>query len=612
MATISSIDITNISADSLPLNPINDSSSSFPLEFDSKYKGDALTQRVAEILNISSIQGWSIVDSHENLALVHYDSDCTPEHGHLRGVLVDIEVGAIVATSFGYTPIAVMNELVEVDGIISVKDQENVVHKFSPENIVIKRVFEGVVMRVIWHKGKSYRITHRKIQPHRSRWGSSPAFSLMYEQAGGPTDEQLFDVTKQYSDSCYIFLISHPSLLIGTRQKINSPYVVCLAHCLMDIKRPSEDIAHGISNFVSDPEIDGSVNKSFIHNPELLTLSEANHHLKFGYFNDFETEDPRQLTGEAIIMYRTVDGHPVDAVKIHSISYEWRTNMRGNNPNIMNQFYSMLGPMYNDVNEDSAWNNLKKNLIILPPYSEVSLKQLFDSTQSILTIPMGPVERDDFTSRDSRIHLLWMNYVLSLPTTLQESALDILSQFKDDRLKVISWLQTIESKTKNIETSEFSSRVKNIVTSSRELARKRVQERSNFSNKGAYIKLPVLIKQTIRNLINKEGGPSLYKLVREMKGPKSPVIVPGLPTDPKSEQSTINDTACVVAVGESTSTITQTKFGLSQFQTSFGTTISTEVAWSDPSELQRPSRSESISWSDPSELQKPKGAANMY
>lgn len=489
-----------------------------PFEFNAAYKGDALVRRVMEVLQLKSNIGWSIVDTFENLALIHYDKNADMETcGKLRGILVDTETGAIVANSFGYTPTAVVTELSDDNGSLVIKDKDNVIHAFPLQDTMIKRVFEGVVIRVIWYKGKSYHLTHKKINPVRSRWGSSPSFMQMYVDAGGPTDDQLFDTTKSYSNSCYVFLISHPALLVGTRQKINKPYIVCLAHYHMDIQRPSEEVSVGIPSYKSSDHISGSVTESFIHNPKSLTISEANRHLKYGYYNEFNVEDERQLTGEGVIIYRMIDTGVIDIVKVHSPSYEWRINLRGNQSNITFQFYSLLNIAYRDIDNDMAWNALKEKLIILPQYDEESLKILYEQNECIITIPSDSVSKDDYYRRDARIHLLWMNYILSLPSNVQKIGLDILSQFHKDRTEVVQWLQNLELSIRDIDNAEISDRAKDIIKASRKLAKERIFTGNNTSSRGIVMNLPAVIKTTIRNLIYKENGPSLYRLIRQMK-----------------------------------------------------------------------------------------------
>ena len=536
MANIESIDIVNMSesrGDSTDL-PIS-------LVFDSSYKGDELNRRVAEILNLPNTQGWSITDVEDNLALVHYNDDADMDlYSHLRGILVDTEKGAIVATSFGHTPIAVTPQLSENNGIISIKDSLGFVHNFNTSNTEIKRVFEGVVIRVIWHNGKSKHLTHRRIKTERSHWGSSPTFLSMYNDAGGPTDEQLFDTSKQYSSTCYVFLVSHPSLLVGTRQKITKPYIVYLTRYEMDLKRPDNEIARGNAQFTTNTEIGGSINESFIHEPKCLSLQEANSHLKYGYYNGFETEDERQLTGEAVILYKIDNGSIVDIVKVHSPAYEWRVNLRGNDPNIIHRFYTLLNNIYQDLNDDKQWNKFNETLITLPLYDTQSIKDLYNLNQSILTIPSGEVSRDTYSSRDSRIHLLWMNYVLSLPSNIQANALDILSKFRKDRNDLIAWLQSLDVKFKgvDIEKENLPPRVKGLISSSRNLSRERMKDGSNYSARGTYMKFSPLVKNTLRNLVCKEKGPSLYGLIRDMRDSQKPKQL-----NPTTETTTTSETS---------------------------------------------------------------------
>ncbi len=494
-----------------------------PISFDNKYKGDDLTKRCMEILELPSVDGWEVVDSIDHLALVHYKPDADMnQFGSIRGLLLDLEVGAVIAGSFGYTPTVVTNSLTAIDGKISVVDTDGNTHNFTLDDCVMKVVFEGVVIRVLWHKGQLYRITHRKINPFRSRWGSAKSFITMYEEANGPTAEQLFDTTKPYSSTYYDFLVVDQGLLVGTRQKVTKPYIVCLAQRTANIKRPDEEVAVGQPTFEKVTTIGGSVDESLIHDPQNLSLDEANNHLKSGYYNEYPISDDRQTTGEAIIIYRMVNGEITDIVKVHSKSYDWRVVMRGNNPNIIHRFYELLSVAYPTIDSQEAWDLLNKKLIVLPLYEISSLKDCYEKHSVILTLPQAEVSSLDYQNRDDRIHLLWLNYVLSLPPHLQGAGLNILDSFIQDRNDVIIWIQGIESRNRDINGTEFSKRVKSLICSARILAKNNMAKGANSNTKGSYVKKPQLIKNTIRNLINKENGTSLYGLQREMKQARAP------------------------------------------------------------------------------------------
>ena len=514
----SSIEIVN----TVPNPIVGETQTDVPFVFDTSYKGDEIKVHAGRIVGMTDPHGWYVAEAQDDMAILHYEDDADMStHGHLRGTLVDLETDAIIADSFGHTPTAICSELVIVNNCIVVKDTEGVVHVFDMAHlldpVVMKRVFEGVVLRALWRKGKFHLITHKRIDASRSKWGSYKYFLTMYEEAGGPTAEQLFDTSKPFSSTTYDFLVVDQGLLVGTRQRVNKPYIVCLAQRTIDPKRPADQVAPGRATFTRNERIGWSVNESLIHDPKGLTLAEANHHLKYGYYNPFETTDIRQSTGEAIIIYRMIDGVVSDVVKIHSPGYDWRVTLRGGNANINHQFYCLLNTVYGDVNTPAAWEAFKKRYIMFPLYDEQSLKDLYAGSGSLLSIPVSEVSQDDYSTRDARIHLLWINYVLSLPPHAQGEALNILSQFKKDRSDVTAWLQELESKTPNIESAEVSDRVKGLISSSRRLARERIAKGDNYAQNGSFIKLPTLIKNTLRNLINKENGPSLYGLVRVMK-----------------------------------------------------------------------------------------------
>lgn len=494
-----------------------------PFKFDYAYKGDEIKQQVIKILGLSKATGWSIVDKVDNLVMVHYDdgADLT-DIDFLRGVVVDIANNRYVASSYGYTPTAVVDELkVDDSGHFEITDEDNKVHKFPVNDTIVKPVFEGVVLRIIWYEGKCYKLTHKRINTERSRWGSSIYFVKMYEEAGGPTPEQLFDLSVSTSSSCYSFLVVHSDLCVATRQMVNKPYLVYLGE---EITNYGENSVRGIWNAPAPSSaIDAIVNTSFIHNPAELSVEDANKHLHSGYYSEFEVSDKRMSTGEGLLVCRkSLSGDIIDIVKVHSTSFDWRFKMRGNNPNTKHQFFSLLNTVYPDVEDEAAWNKMKERYILMPNYDEASISSFYEENKAILFIPVeGEIGKANFKDRESRIYLLWLNFVLSLPANKQGEALDYIRSFKQDRDNVIAWLQNFEQTYKELNAVELSPRAKNIITAARTLSKDRIATGNNYSQTGGFIKYPLLIKNTIKNLIYKENGTSLYALIREMKKPKT-------------------------------------------------------------------------------------------
>lgn len=522
---------------------VNETKVVIPFIFDAHYKGDELTKRVCQILNLQSISGWSVVDTYKNLAMVHYNDDADKRvYGYLRGLVVDTVTGDIVAKSFGHTPVAVYDTLqVNQNNMIVVRDEDDVVHAFPIKDTVMKRAVDGVTIRCIWYDNEIIYMTHRKFNPIKSRWVTSRPFLTMYHEANGPTEEDLFDTSKPYSSTCYVFMVCHPELLVGTRQQVNKPYIVHLSS--FEMKLSQTDVVPGVPKYKYSTEITGLIKESFILKPEALSLEKANAHLHCGYYQPFDIPDKRQLTGEAVIVSLISNGEVIDTVKVHSSSFDWRSNLRGNNPNIVNQFYSMLNIVYNNIITQDDWINLTNKLILLPLYSPADLKVLYKETGAILVMPPSEehLSADLYATRDDRIHLLWINYVLSLPPNLQEQALNILDNFVDEREELIEWLIMLEAKHRDLNTIVFPTRgkqkegvennnkgIKRVLTLLRDVRRMamdRISSGNNYARNGAYISLPVIIKNTVRNLINKEHGPSLYGLIREMKNYKNPKVL---------------------------------------------------------------------------------------
>jgi hypothetical protein len=445
-----------------------------------------------EILQLPDQRGWSVVDRVGSLALVHYDEDADMKLlGHLRGVLLDLEQKVVVAGSFGYTATAVAEELTpDSEGNLTLTDEIGDTHQFLTATTVIKPIFEGVVIRVIWWGGRSYHFTHRKIEPVRSRWGSSPSFLTMYEEAGGPTDGELFDTAHPYSTTCYFFLVCHPALLVGTRQRVETPYLLYLARQETVLE---QEALPGEESFFLTPTLSGRVAAPCIHKPTHFSLAQANHHLQYGYYDPFTPEDPRMATGEAVILFSHNERGP-HLLKVHSPSYQWRLSVRGNNPNLPNQFYSLL-----DWVAKADWERMGRRLLLLPPFSVKEIEELWHEQRGITALPCSEFNIEQYPDRDSRIHLLWLNFLFSLPPLAQPQALELLKRLRKERTDLVQWLRRLEKDHDSVEGLEIPPRAKGIIGTARRLSR------------------PGQVSPTIRNLVQRERGASLYGLVRDMK-----------------------------------------------------------------------------------------------
>jgi hypothetical protein len=478
-------------------------------------------EAIRKILDLPSVDGFEICHAYKSLRMVHYLDDADMcIYGSVRGTLVDLETGAVLAPSFGYTHTAVTSQLKSINGKITVQDTNGNEFVYDQDSVVISTLLDGVTLRVIWYNNEMLVLSHRKINPKTSFWGSSPNFLSLYHAAGGPPAEKLFDTTKKFSNSCYIFSAVDASLLIATRQDVRAPYLAFLDKIPMVINCDERDIADGIASFDTCQKISSKVMESCIYQLKNLSVAEANHHLSFGYYNPMNVSDVREQTGEAIVLYTMENGRPVNVVKVHSLSYDWRFNMRGNDPNIGHRFYSLLDDVY--INTDEQLKTFQTKYILYPLYNQDWLFQSYMSQGcKLLTLPVFEYDKTFLKNKTVRIYILWLNYLMSLPIPHQLSCLSLFDDFMKDRESLVSWLSDFKVTVKDV--TQLSPRCNNLITVSTQSAEKTVASGRNYRN-GAYIGLSVLLKNNIRNFIHKEKGISLYKLIKEMKKEQTEII----------------------------------------------------------------------------------------
>ena len=481
------------------------------------YENNTRLIRIMEILNLPTLIGWSEIDKVGNLSLVHYTADVpSPELAHLRGTLVDVDKGIVVASSYGYTPTVKLNQLQLQGHTLNMQDENNNAHTIPAEELVIKRVYEGTVMRVIFYDSQVYRLTHKKIRPLKSRWGTSPFFTKMYQEAGGPTDEQIFNTNKPYSPWCYVFLIVHPKLLMATRQNITHPYVVLLDIRHMyssDIDSAPFDINDIESQQVHTFETSNDImlsNTPHVKIPDPLSIYEANMHLHTGYYQPLPVRDPRQSTGEALIIYKIKDGQVMDIIKVNSIGYDYRFKLRGaDDSNMYHRFFSLVDMANRDIAQYPEYCDLKQKIVTIQPIDHTQLKVMFQQYGNILYLPEYDIPLECRRDKYYILNQIWLNYIIALPLSLQYSAIDFLQQFIQERANVVKWLQNYHHNNIQLNEKDISKSGIRIISEGRKTGKDLFK-----AKKYKTVDEATLI--VIRNFVYKEYGTSLYSLIKKM------------------------------------------------------------------------------------------------
>jgi len=505
---------------------------------DTDTDGDLDKRRLAEIAGIPFTDGWSAFDSNEEKGLYLLHSDVEPKRAGLpRGIVVDLERGVMICSSFGFTPTAPMDCLSLIpgtDGDLAVTDEHLNQHIFKHNNYCITPAYEGVIVRVFKHDGIVYFSTHKKLDCSRSRWGRSDYFLDIYKKLGGPSGSDLFPEDVLYSPWCYIFLLVDRELLVATKQDIGVGYIVDLGLQQMWEYSPegpfktTEDDGEDSRTFAG-PEhrrpiivsaLEGKLNftggeESFLVRPCQLSLEEANRFLKQGYLNEDEDEEVgSKFSGESVILYQYDDsGRLSDSVRVQSQGYHWRIRMRGDNPNLRHRFYQLLNDALKPDNVDS----------LLSKYPLFYRREKRDKRRDTIWVDhCGQSIELDLRQTDDRIFLVYVTFYESLPAAQKSEGMRLWDDFKKDRDDVTAWIQDLASgETAPPEDEDgnpyLTPRLQNILRLTKEHAVNRQRQGRDRNRYGKRMRYDFLVKANIRNLILRESGTSLFRLIREMR-----------------------------------------------------------------------------------------------
>lgn len=528
--------------------------------------------QICKILDIDDSPGWEIADYDDKnkLALIHYtvSKQTVPEYGNYRGTVVDLKYNCVVADSYGYTPVAISDNLKESNGVINITDVDGIDHKFNLNKTRFHMGFEGTLIRMFKWNGQVFISTHRRLYINNSKWGNeTKTFLEMYKELNGP--ETLFG-DGDYSPYCHFFMLSHPQVVVGTKYNLSKGLLVYLGYKQM---WNPEDTDLGIDKEKMDMELktpDLAINLDTNHSqpitfqPKLLSLDEVNRHLSYGFWShdgSIDVYDKRLGTGEFIIAY-TYDeiSQQQKLLRIHSTAYEWRLNMRGNHPNLYCQFVRLINgsyydfrkvdkkklyynsfPLMNYVDSDNIKQYLKDGNVYAVWSHGTNLKTNKRSRRS-------NVNNEEFrlSTRDGRYYNIWLCFLMAVPLHRQLEVSEYLDKFNNDRQDVINWIQELEDKEsfqdikeflstemieimekdENLELKEefiksinssISSRVIQIINETRIFANRKYRNNQNKTKDGTILDMKQLTRNNIGNLIRKEDGRSLYTLMKNRK-----------------------------------------------------------------------------------------------
>jgi len=442
----------------------------------------------SNIATIASIikrdpHNWEVIDQEDNLHLIHYpqSGDC-PKDGSIRGWVVDTDNGVVLAKSYGYTPVATLDQLTETEEGIVVTDEHHNTMVYPKGEYGLKIGHEGAMIRVFYTGGKVHIISHRRLTISRSRWGSSPVFQdMVAECTNKALMEGLFDLEKKESPYCHNFLLVHPDLLCCSLERVNDPYLLYLgnfqSYTRDNCPFSTDDVDWNLAQRDTVPEI---------------SLSEANLFLKNGYGEDRSMlQDPRLGAGEFVMIYKRNEDGQTDFIKVQSQAYSWRATIRDNNPNLKHRFYQ-LAELTSERNKDRYQE-------LFPKLTEKQLQARRSLIGSL------PIQIDSKPYR--KLVNIWTCLWLSVTESKRSTVEDIQRNYLRSKKQLVEWLCTLERST--CDKEDLPERIRQILT----LARfKAIQDHQTSQFVGP--SLDARVRSNINNLIRKEYGVSLYRLVK--------------------------------------------------------------------------------------------------
>lgn len=401
-------------------------------------------------------------------------------------------------------------------------------------------------------------------------------FIEMYQQLNGPTQEELFPTDQENSAFCYIFLVVHPDLVdvskinfmglagfivyMGFKEMWptdQSPVELATSTDLVSGKlvSPTSMSINEANLFLNwgylkpTTQIEKFVTHLFTDDPgglELLYSDQVKIEAEtakisdelLSYFKDqlsadiqsefltqviewlylsndiIQSNDARLYPGEAVIIYRKViDGSYQPALRIQSISYNWRDQMRNNQANLYYRFHELADKAKTGLRDQTI---LFKYLSVFPymgDFEEKVVKEQLNRYGYIISWPVLDASLKAklhyLSSYQHRLKNIWAAYVMAVPLSQQLTVWSMLDQYKTDKKSLAEWLFSLYRKWK-------ASELELITQPSLKLAELGVcLEARKIICKSSQAGLK--IKHNINKGVRMSNGRTLYRMVKNMK-----------------------------------------------------------------------------------------------
>jgi len=349
---------------------------------------------ISTIIGVPNDKNLEIVDQFSNI----YLGNCYNDLGQMirKSWVVDLDTNQML---FELDTIERTTNFPNVDGDITIG-------------------IEGTTINVFKYNGKIFLMTSRHLDGMESgKWGTNLTFKELYEKSGAPPFEMLFKGNT--STFVYQFLISAPHLKMVSKEMGKVDYVVYLGHIQMKINFEDELFIFAVE------KVKNSIMRktNFIQFEKLLPSDFPNHYEFF------------------------IVKHPKLKISyiVESLQYNFRRNIKGDDPNFLRRFCTLLYQS-NTMSEETfssnyVYHDLKSNTV-------ESLTELF-SKHYIIYFDIT-TDHSLFMNENQRMMNIYINFMMSLSSFIVKEAVNILMNYVNLKKDLLVMLYDKKALTKRM------------------------------------------------------------------------------------------------------------------------------------------------------------------
>ena len=376
-----------------------------------------IRSRVSQILGITNNNAWKVCDydKENDLVLIDRNDKCDIYDPELRGIVIQLGKGIIIAGKYRPAIGVISNSIPAVDDSIILKDTNGTEHKIKTDEIAMIDVrAEGLLIHIFKYNGKIYVANNSNLNvldafgPNANR-----TFGDMFKETGVDVNK-LFNPEKKHSLFVHSFI-----MVISDFQRVGN--VVYQPHLL--------HVRTGEAKWTDEQskDLETSPTKFEITERKLLTLEQANQWLK----NGASTFDSTLVTKAAVfqqgesVHLTTKDGREF---LINSQSWEYK-NAVCHNLDMTNNFYDLI--MKNNPIQPMSGINY----VPLDRLRTIGIDNLFFWPDRIgsgglkVRYPGGKF-----------CYTMFASLLLSAPRVHKTKIIDIYERYLESRSRLVKWI----------------------------------------------------------------------------------------------------------------------------------------------------------------------------